>query len=112
MNIKQLRDYLDTLLASGADPNTPVCVAADAEASEVNYITITRGPFREDPAPKMPAFLNSSGTFVFLETSDDYEWMDRARYSRVEGPEVPAKEWNPGEEWWLRERTLHVAEKR
>lgn len=101
MNIKQLRDYLDTLLASGADPATPVCVAADAEASEVNNITIASGPFREDPAPKMPAFINSSGQFLFLETCDDYEWMSYARYPRLNGPQVPAKEWKPGEEWWL-----------
>ncbi|ANN80871.1 hypothetical protein [Bordetella flabilis] len=104
MNVQQLRDYLDALLKSGVSPDTPICIAANSEASEVDNIAIVSGPFREDPAPKMPAFLHSEGKFVFLETCDDYEWMGRQQYQRIDAPPVPEKEWAPGREWWLRDR--------
>lgn len=95
MNIKQLRNYLDTLLDTGIDPHTPVCIAANSEASEVEDITIMNGPFREDPSPKMSAFRHSMGLFVFLETCDDYEWIKPVQYLRVEGPVAPTKEFKP-----------------
>jgi hypothetical protein len=82
MNIKELRDYLDSVLASGADPHLPVCVSSDYAASEVNIVAIYIGPFLEDPAPKMPAFLHSTGTHVFLETSEDYSWMAGKAFER------------------------------
>lgn len=102
MNIKQLRDYLDALLTAGMDPHTPVCIPADDEAYELSDSKLISGPFREDPAPKMPAFIFSHGTFVLFQTSDDYEWLGNQRYREVDGPEVPCKEWKPGEEWWLK----------
>lgn len=76
MNIEHLRDYLDLLLASGADPHLPVYVASNAAASEVNNVAIVTGPFLENPAPEMPAFLHCTGTCVLLEISDDYSWMN------------------------------------
>lgn len=104
MNVQQLRDYLDRLLIAGVDPRTPVCIPTDEEAYEVDDCKIINGPFREDPSPKMPAFLNSNGSFVLLQTSDDYEWLAPDRYREVEGPDAPNKEWREGEEWWLKDR--------
>lgn len=49
----------------------------------------------------MPGFLDSDGMFVMLQASSDHDWLDHPRYQSIEGPKVPAKNWAPGQEWWL-----------
>ena len=103
MNIKQLRDYYDRLLASGVDPFTPVCVPdVDGQPMEATDINLMAGPWREDSSPKLSAPILSHGQFLFLGTMDEYPWKQRNEHTRVAAPEAPAKEYRPGTEWWLR----------
>lgn len=106
MRLNQLRDYLDALLATGVDPNMPVCIHDDdpaIEAMEVCNAGIYLGEFREDPSPKLCGFLQSSGKFLMLQTCLDYDLMMNAnphRFAEVEtGVEVPAKSW-PNGHWF------------
>lgn len=106
MRINQLREYLDALIVSGVDPNTPVCIH-DADPAEypmeVCDAKVLTGPFGEDPAPKMCGFLSSNGTFLLLQTVIDYEPMLNARpplYSEVENvADAPEKSW-PNGHWF------------
>ncbi|XAI97198.1 hypothetical protein [Dolichospermum phage Dfl-JY45] len=103
MRLIQLRDYLNELIAAGVDGNTVVCAPFGAgenlEFGELNRASLATGPFREDPAPLMPAPLCSTGQTLILSSvlqsvggvlnSDRYD-VD------FDIPEVPEKSWPYG----------------
>jgi hypothetical protein len=106
MRIGQLRDYLDALIASGIDPNLPVCIHDEDPvlgAMEVDDAALLEGDFREDPSPKMCGFLFSSGPFLMLKSCLDYDPMlnaDPRRYVEIEVDiEPPEKSW-PNGHWF------------
>lgn len=108
MRIIQLRDYLNTLIASGVDPDTPVCIHDESpvqEAMEVNNAALYVGDFKEDPSPKMCGFLFSSGPFLMLKSNLDYDPMlNDGRHVEMEGrPAPPEKSW-PNGHWYTEPR--------
>lgn len=110
MRLTQLRDHLNALLAAGVDPATPVCVHDTdpvCEAWEVANTMIIRGPFREDPSPKLCGYLHSNGVFLLLMTSVDYDEFLNSETRRVEelnvGVEAPEKTW-PNGHWFSEPR--------
>jgi hypothetical protein len=72
MNILQLRDYLDLLIAKGVPPTMPVCmVEENYQGDTITPIEITDahfvvGSFQEDPSPKMPGACMSEGPMLLL----------------------------------------------
>ena len=103
MNLVQLRDYCNLLLEMGVPSDLAACVAADGEVIELDDIRLMDGTFREDPSPKMGGMPHMTGRYVLLVSSvaaEDVPALEAAK--QLPAPTVPAKEWTPGKEWWLR----------
>ncbi|EAT2030497.1 hypothetical protein [Citrobacter freundii] len=73
MRLLELKNYLDEILNAGIDPDTLICLADTAseplELFEITDVTAVTGPYREDPAPKMPAFLRRNGDILLFTSS-------------------------------------------
>lgn len=98
MNIIQLRDYLNALMAAGVSPNLPACIHEEDPvlgAIEISDAIVLKGRYREDPSPKMCAFRPATGEFLMLQSCLDYAPMlDDAAMGFVEidtGVEPPYK---------------------
>jgi hypothetical protein len=98
MNVRQLRDYLDRLVA--ADCGTlPICVGEqDSSDDRVTVIEIdgakmVTGTFQEDPAPKMPGSNPSTGAVVLLTgwRQDFFDALDAQGGKINELPATPVK---------------------
>jgi len=109
MNLQQLHDFTKSLLAAGVPPGSAVCIPCDEEPYEISDVQVIKGPFSEDPSPKMCSFIQSEGVYTLLMTSDDYQWLVASRYQQMNSPEAPCKEWPPGEEWWNVSRRQRLA---
>ncbi len=66
MNILQVRDFLDRLMADGVPTDTPLCVVVEDLPVEVAEAELLTGRFQKDPAPKMPGWNPQTGQFLLL----------------------------------------------
>lgn len=101
MRLNQLHQYLGELIAAGQDPETIVCIHhydtdVNMELSEVHDADLLTGPYRADPAPKMPAFLNREGTVLLLKAGVDYSSLDGTHKFTALPVDAPEKSWPHG----------------
>lgn len=98
MRLNQLYQYLGELITAGLDPETVVCIHGDVdmEVMEVCDVDLLTGPYRADPAPKMPAFLPRNGTVLLLKTCLDYDSLSESHQREDLTAECPEKSWPNG----------------
>jgi hypothetical protein len=101
MRLNQLYQYLGELIAAGQDPETVVCIHhfdgdLNMELSEIDDADLLTGPYRADPAPKLPAYLTREGTVLLLKAGSDYSGLSETHQIHESPVEVPEKSWPHG----------------